>query len=78
LCGQLAGGPLGPVTVVLSHPYFGADEEPRTAVPGLRALFVQYPGQHVPPALAAACERWETVPAGRTAALGETLARLLE
>jgi ATP-dependent Clp protease ATP-binding subunit ClpC len=78
LCGQLAGGPLRPAIVVLSHPHFGAEGGPWPAVPGLRGLFVQYPGRRDRPALAAACERWEEVPAGRTAALGDVLARLLQ
>ncbi len=53
-----------PVIVLLSHPWFGA-EETVSAIPSLRGLFVQYPGQQIRPALARACERWESVGAGQ-------------
>ena len=68
---------LEPVIVLLSHPWFGAEEEV-PAVSALRGLFVQYPGQQVRPALAGCCERWESVPVDSGIRLLEPLARLLE
>ncbi len=72
----LAGDALSPVVVLLSHVFYGADEEP-PEVPGLRGLFVQYPGRTVRPPLAAACERWESVGSGEVEGLGERLGRLV-
>jgi ATP-dependent Clp protease ATP-binding subunit ClpC len=63
-----------PVIVLLSHPWFGA-EEAVSAVPSLRGLFVQYPGQQIRPALARACERWESVNTGQVEL--DVLARIL-
>lgn len=72
----LHGSVLEPVIVLLTHPYFGAEARLPT-MPTLRALFVQYPRQRVTPALASACECWESVAAGDTAALPSRLGRLL-
>ncbi|MCP5424263.1 MAG: WD40 repeat domain-containing protein, partial [Gammaproteobacteria bacterium] len=51
-----------PPIVVLSHAWFGA-EETIDRLPGLRGLFVQYPGQRVRPVLADHCERWVSLAA---------------
>ena len=72
----LREGPLDPVIVLLAQPWFGADEQVPT-VPGLRGLFVQYPGRPVRPALAGHCERWASVPSKPNEQLAEVLARLL-
>jgi len=71
----LREGPLEPAVVLLAHAYFGAEDQV-PAVPCLRGLFVQYPSQQVRPSLAAACERWESIAAGETAALADRLARV--
>jgi ATP-dependent Clp protease ATP-binding subunit ClpC len=68
-------GPEPPV-VVLSHAWFGA-EETISAMPGLRGLFVQYPGQRVEPVLAAHCERWVIIGAHELPDLLNRLRRLL-
>lgn len=67
---------LEPVIVVLSQPWFGSGEALPT-LPGLRGLFVQYPGTTVQPTLAVRCERWESVDTGDPARLPELLTRLL-
>ncbi len=72
----LRDGLLEPIIVLFSHPWFGAEEN-LLAIPALRGLFVQYPGQQVRPALAEHCERWESVAAAAGAQLAEHLARLL-
>ncbi len=72
----LAGDALSPVIVLLSHVFYGADEEP-PEVPGLRGFFVQYPGRTVRPTMAAACERWESVGPGEFEGLGDRLGRLV-
>ncbi len=72
---QLRGGPLEPVVLVLSHAWFGADED-IPAVPNMRGLFVQYPNHDERPAMAGACERWESVGAGETSNMLEMLGRL--
>ncbi|HLX08126.1 MAG TPA: WD40 repeat domain-containing protein [Thermoanaerobaculia bacterium] len=71
----LREGPLEPAVVLLAHAYFGAEDQV-PAQPCLRGLFVQYPGQHVRPPLAGACERWESIAAGDTAMLADRLARV--
>jgi WD40 repeat protein len=73
---SLAGGPLEPVIVLLTHAFFAAEEEV-PAIAGLRGLFVQYPRQQVRPALAGHCERMESVAAAETDRLGEILGRLV-
>jgi hypothetical protein len=81
--GSGGGGVRSPVVVVLSHPWFGEEEEPEAEVgqrsrtgagnrqrgrggpvPGLRGVFVQYPGYEVHPVLAERCEKWASIPAG--------------
>jgi WD40 repeat protein len=54
---QLRADAAEPAILLLSHPFFAADEETLPAVPGLRALFVHYPGRRSAPALAFVCER---------------------
>ncbi len=73
----LAGDELTPVVVLLSHVFFGADEDVLPDVPGLRGFFVQYPGQVVRPPMAEACERWENVATGEVEGLAERLGRLV-
>ncbi len=73
----LAGDELAPVVVLLSHVFFGADEDVLPEVPGLRGFFVQHPGRAVRPPLAEACERWESVAAGEVVGLEERLGRLV-
>ncbi len=73
----LAGDELAPVVVLLSHAFFGADEDALPDVPGLRGFFVQYPGRTVRPTLAEACERWQSVAAGEVEGLEERLGRLV-
>ncbi|MBL8422200.1 MAG: hypothetical protein JNK06_01620, partial [Candidatus Accumulibacter phosphatis] len=74
---SLAGGSLPPVVLLLTHAWFAAEARDLEAPPNLRALFVQYPRQHVEPPLAALCERWESVAAGTTDGLDRVLGRLL-
>ena len=73
----LAGDELAPIVVLLSHVFFGADEEVLRDVPGLRGFFVQYPGRAVRPPLAETCERWESVGAGELEGLEQRLGRLV-
>ncbi len=72
----LAGDALPPVVILLSHVFYGADEE-LPEVPSLRGLFVQYPGRTVCPPLAEACERWQSVAPGEFEGLEERLGRLV-
>jgi ATP-dependent Clp protease ATP-binding subunit ClpC len=65
-----------PLIVLLSQPWFGA-QETIPAIPGLRGLFVQYPKRNVKPVLAEQCERWENIDAGTVTSLIERLERLL-
>jgi hypothetical protein len=74
---NLRGGPLEPVVVVLSHAWFAADLAETPELSGVRALFVQYPGQHVTPTFAPRCERWESVESTRPSDLDLVLGRLL-
>ncbi len=67
---------LEPVTLLLTQPWFGADEDV-PPITGLRGLFVQYPRYDVRPALAAHCERWHSLPARQTAGLASILGQLL-
>jgi hypothetical protein len=60
------------VVVVLAQAWFAAEEDV-PEVPGLRGLFVQYPGHEVRPPLASRCERSESVPSGSMARLSEVL-----
>jgi hypothetical protein len=61
LRGQLREGDQEPMILVLSHPWFGADESPLPEVPELRGLFVQYPRHQVHPFLADHCQRWQSL-----------------
>jgi ATP-dependent Clp protease ATP-binding subunit ClpC len=72
----LRGESLEPVIVLLTHAWFGAEEEV-PVVAGLRGLFVQYPSHANRPPLASACERWESMAAGETVGLSERLARVV-
>jgi ATP-dependent Clp protease ATP-binding subunit ClpC len=72
----LRDGSQEPLIVLLSQPWFGA-QEAIPAISGLRGLFVQYPKQRVKPALAEQCERWESIYAGTLVSLKERLERLL-
>jgi WD40 repeat protein len=76
---ELSGHNGEPVVLLLSHPWFGA-EEPGAPVPAdLRALFVQYPGfaRPVRPAWADRCRRWETLAPTDIARLPNALGRLI-
>jgi ATP-dependent Clp protease ATP-binding subunit ClpC len=72
---NLRDGVLEPFILVLSHPWFGANET--LSAHSLRGLFVQYPGQRVKPALADYCERWDSIAAGDLVQLVERLSRLV-
>jgi ATP-dependent Clp protease ATP-binding subunit ClpC len=69
-------GPSEPVVVLLSQPWFGAEERDVPAPPHLRALFVHYPGRPVRPAWHDRCERWTCVPCDDPPELGPVLADL--
>jgi ATP-dependent Clp protease ATP-binding subunit ClpC len=77
--GLRAAGVFDPAVVLLAEAHFGAEEEPEAAnvIPGLRALFVQHPGQGDQPAWAHRCERWSVVTAGEGPELGVVLGELL-
>jgi len=73
-----------PIMLLISHGFFGAESEPgpgTSDVPHVRALFVQYSGQHPgqssPPPWRHRCERWESIDADHPAELTSALARLL-
>jgi ATP-dependent Clp protease ATP-binding subunit ClpC len=72
----LRDGGVEPVILLLTQAWFGAEEEV-ARVAGLRALFVQYPGQQVRPAMAAMCERWHSVNPTQINDIGTLLSRLL-
>jgi WD40 repeat protein len=72
---QLRDGHREPVLIVLSHAWFGAEDD-RVPMDGLRGLFVQYPGQQVHPPLALSCEKWETITPARPAPLPSIMGRL--
>ncbi len=66
-----------PIVVVLSHPWFAAEEE-GLALPGrLRGLFVTYPRHTVTPALAPRCDRWRALKPSDHDELAEALVELL-
>lgn len=50
-----------PIILLLSHPFFGAEEEEVPKVKNLRGLFVQYPGETVTPVMSVVCEKWRSV-----------------
>jgi hypothetical protein len=65
------------LVLLLSHPWFGA-EEPDAMIPtGLRALFIQYPGTPVRAAWADRCARSETLPPNAWSQLPQALGRLI-
>ncbi len=70
------GGGLKPAILLLTHPWFGA-EDPLPSMQNLRGLFVQYPNYQTHPALAEACERWRSVSAGEITGLEKTLGHLI-
>lgn len=55
----------------------GAEAEGTRPIPGLRALFVQYPGSYVAPPWAARCERWESLAHDDFPGVAGALGRLL-
>lgn len=71
-----------PIIVLVSHGFFGAEQvdgqlgEQRD-VPHVRALFVRYPGQSLPPPWRDRCERWESIDARQPTEITAALARLL-
>ena len=67
---------LEPIILVLSHPWFGADEE-IPEMKGLRGLFVQYPHYPVVPVLAGKCEKWRTIETTQPNELTSLLAQLM-
>jgi ATP-dependent Clp protease ATP-binding subunit ClpC len=67
---------LSPIILLLTHPWCGADD-PLPSIPALRALFVQYPGFPTAPALAPACERWQSLLPQQSQVLPDTLAFLI-
>jgi ATP-dependent Clp protease ATP-binding subunit ClpC len=78
--GMRGDGTQEPLVLLLTQPWFGAEEEVESSIGGMRGLFVQYPSPtpQVRPALAGLCERWASVRSDVTAAtLGERLGYLL-
>ena len=74
---SLRGRGAEPVVLLLSHPWFGAEEPEAMTPPGLRGLFIQYPGRRVRPAWADRCLRHETLPPAAWAQLPAALGRLI-
>ncbi len=72
----LRNGPVEPVVVLLTHPWF-AEGDGAPPVPGLRALFVQYPGRRVAPPFGKHCERFESLLLGEVERLPDILGRLV-
>jgi ATP-dependent Clp protease ATP-binding subunit ClpC len=66
-----------PVVLLLAPVWYGAEEDV-PALPGLRALFVDYPRQRTRPVLAKQCEAWVTVASGQPAQLERVLGGLLQ
>jgi WD40 repeat protein len=77
LAETLRGGPIEPVILLLSHPWFGAEEDNVPAPPRLRGLFVPYPRHLATPVLQGRCERAVVLGAGELSKLGDALAALL-
>ncbi len=75
--GGVSDGHQEPVILLLTHCYWGADQESFASVSRLRALFVQYPGSKVRPAWAFRCERWETLPHTAVHAVAGAMGRLI-
>ena len=70
------GNGVEPITLLLTHPWLGAETDVIPRMRGLRGLFVQYPGQNVEPALAKYCDRWESLKSGETENLEAVLGYL--
>jgi ATP-dependent Clp protease ATP-binding subunit ClpC len=77
LAETLRGAPVEPVILLLSHPWFGADEDDVPSPPRLRGLFAAYPRHPAAPALGARCERSTVVMPEDLERLGDALANLL-
>jgi len=73
---SLRDGPLEPIVVVLTQPWFGAEDD-LPVTPALRGLFIQYPERAITPALAVRCERWESLTVDEIERLPACLGRLL-
>jgi len=67
---------LEPIILVLSHPWYGADEK-IPEMKGLRGLFVQYPHYPVVPVLAGKCEKWKSIETTQIDELTPILAQLM-
>lgn len=74
---SLQAGELEPLTIVLTHAWFGAESSRRTPLPGTHALFIRLPGRRGTPPLAPRCERWEMVSTAQPERLEEAVSRLL-
>ncbi|MSQ48630.1 MAG: WD40 repeat domain-containing protein [Deltaproteobacteria bacterium] len=77
LCPSLAHEGTEAVILLLTHAWWGAEEPEMPGIVGLRGFFVQYPGQHITPAWAHRCERWESLGPTQFASLPTALGRLL-
>jgi hypothetical protein len=77
LCASLEHDATEPVILLLTHPWWGAEEWDGPVVPRLRALFVQYPGHGSTPAWAGCCELWESLGPEQFERLPTALGRLL-
>jgi hypothetical protein len=69
------GGAEGALVLLLAPAWYGAEEDV-PPLPGLRGLFVLYPGQRARPALAGHCEAWAAVAAGAAGELERALGGL--
>jgi WD40 repeat protein len=67
---------LEPIILVLSHPWFGAEED-IPQIKGLRGLFVQYPHYPVVPVLSGKCEKWRTIETTQPNELTSLLTQLM-
>jgi hypothetical protein len=72
---QLNQGRNDAVVVLLTHAWFGAEDDV-SPLPGLRGLFVQYPNQATHPPWARRCERWAAVSAQNPKGIETILGRL--
>jgi WD40 repeat protein len=67
---------LEPIILVLSHPWYGAEED-IPQIKDLRGLFVQLPGYPAVPVLAGKCEKWRTIETTQIDELTPILAQLM-
>ena len=67
---------LEPVILVLSHPWYGAEEE-IPEIKNLRGLFVQFPGYPAVPVLAGKCQKWKTIEPSQIDELNLILSQLI-